>query len=68
MNGEAYANDRSILVSREIDDLLLHIRGLVLVHPLLASRGASNDELDEHEHELERLRRRLAGLIRGGGG
>jgi hypothetical protein len=68
VNGEAYANDSSILVSREIDDLLLHIRGLVLVRPLLASRGASKDELDEHEHELERLRRRLAALIRSGDG
>ena len=70
MNGETYAHDTSILVSREIDDLLLHIRGLVLVRPLLASRGASKDELDEHEHELEleRLRRRLAALIRSGGG
>jgi hypothetical protein len=68
VNGEAYANDSSILVSREIDDLLLHIRGLVLVRPLLASRGASKDELDEHEHELERLRRRLAALIRSGAG
>jgi hypothetical protein len=68
VNGETYAHDTSILVSREIDDLLLHIRGLVLVRPLLASRGASKDELDEHEHELERLRRRLAALIRSGGG
>jgi len=69
MTGDAYAqNDAATLVSREIDDLLLHIRGLVLVRPLLASRGASRDELDAHENELERLRNRLAALIRGGGG
>jgi hypothetical protein len=69
MTGDAYArNDAAALVSREIDDLLLHIRGLVLVRPLLARRGASRDELDAHEHELERLRKRLAALIRGGGG
>jgi hypothetical protein len=55
-----------MLVSREIDDLLLHVRGLVLVRAVLASRGASKDELDAHEHELERLRKRLATLIRGG--
>jgi hypothetical protein len=69
MSGDAYArNDTATLVSREIDDLLLHIRGLVLVRPLLASRGASRDELDAHEHELDRLRSRLAALIRGGAG
>lgn len=62
-NGEAYASD-AVLVSREIDDLLLHIRGLVLVRPVLASRGAGTDELAAHEHELERLRNRLAALIR----
>jgi hypothetical protein len=69
MTGGAYApTDAATLVSREIDDLLLHIRGLVLVRPLLASRGASRDELDAHEHELERLRKRLAALIRGTAG
>jgi hypothetical protein len=66
MNGEAYANEAAILVSREIDDLLLHIRGLVLIRPVLASRGASKDELDAHEHELGRLRERLSALIREG--
>jgi hypothetical protein len=66
VNGGAYANDAAILVSREIDDLLLHVRGLVLVRAVLASRGATKDELEAHEHELERLRKRLAALIRGG--
>jgi hypothetical protein len=66
VNGGAYVNDAAMLVSREIDDLLLHVRGLVLVRAVLASRGASKDELDAHEHELERLRKRLATLIRGG--
>jgi hypothetical protein len=68
MTGEAYVSDAAILVSREIDDLLLHVRGLVLVRSLLASRGASKDELDAHEHELERRRKRLAALIGGGSG
>lgn len=67
MIGETYANDVASLVSREIDDLLLHVRGLALVRPVLASRGASKDELDAHEHELERLRTRLVTLIRGTG-
>jgi hypothetical protein len=57
--------DGAALVSREIDDLLLHVRGLVLVRPLLAERGASEEELDAHTTELERLRRRLAALIGG---
>ena len=58
-------SDSAALVSREIDDLLLHVRGLVLVRPLLADRGASQEELDAHTTELERLRRRLAALISG---
>ena len=45
---------------REIDDLLLHIRGLVLVREILRQRGASADELAAHTAELERLKSRLA--------
>ena len=41
--------------AREIDDLLLHIRGLVLVREILEQRGAS-------EAELERLKEQLAEL------
>ncbi len=59
-----YDSDRSLL-NREIDELLLHVRGLVLVRGLLAERGASRDELDAHTRELHRLRRRLARLIEG---
>ena len=44
----------------EMDDLLLHIRGLVLVREILRHRGASAAELDEHTAELERLKSRLA--------
>jgi hypothetical protein len=58
-------NDGASLVSRELDDLLLHVRGLVLVRPLLAKRGVTKDELGAHTNELERLRQRLADLIRG---
>jgi hypothetical protein len=53
------------LLSPEIDDLLLHLRGLVLVRPVLAERGATPTELDAHGHELERVRERVAGTIRG---
>ena len=54
-----------LLLSREIDDLLLHVRGLVLVREVLEDRGVSEDELHAHTRELERLRGRLARLILG---
>jgi hypothetical protein len=53
------------LLSTEVDDLLLKVRGLVLVRRLLAERGATRGELDAHANELERVRRRLADTIRG---
>jgi hypothetical protein len=46
----------------EINDLLLHIRGLVLVREILRQRGVSQAELDAHTAELERLKHRLAEL------
>jgi hypothetical protein len=46
--------------AREIDDLLLHIRGLVLVREILRQRGASDAELQAHTEELERLKDQLA--------
>jgi len=55
------------VLSREIDDLLLDIRGLVLVRGLLAERGATTAELDAHTDELDRRRRRLAAMIKGHG-
>jgi hypothetical protein len=45
---------------RELDDLLLHISGLVLVREILRQRGATEAELDAHTTELERLKERLA--------
>jgi len=48
--------------AREIDDLLLHIKGLVLVRGILEQRGASQAELDAHTVELERLKQQLAEL------
>jgi hypothetical protein len=50
------------LSAQEVDDLLLHIRGLVLVREILSQRGASAAELDEHTAELNRLKSRLAEL------
>ena len=53
------------LLAHDIDDLLLHARGLVLVRDLLARRGASSAELDAHTDELARVRARLAAAIAG---
>ena len=54
--------------SREVDDLLLSLKGLVMVRALLENRGASVTEIREHSDEIERLRARLAELVRKGGG
>jgi hypothetical protein len=47
---------------KEVEDLLLHIRGLVLVREILRQRGATAGELDAHTAELERLKEQLAKL------
>jgi len=41
-------------------DLELQLEGLVLVRALLETRGASEDELENHSSEIERVRARLA--------
>jgi hypothetical protein len=48
----------------EIDDLVLHLKGLVLVRELLAQRGAGAEEIDAHSVEIERVRQRLASAVR----
>jgi hypothetical protein len=50
-------------LQREVDRLLLHIRGLVAVAELLEQRGASTGEIRAHRDEVDRLRDRLARLI-----
>jgi hypothetical protein len=57
--------DRCVLLDRTIDDLLLRLRGLVLVGGLLEQRGASAAELEAHAREAERVRMTLARLIGG---
>jgi hypothetical protein len=49
--------------SRVLDDLILHLKGLVLVRDLRRSRGADEDELQMYGTEIARLRRELAGLV-----
>ena len=54
-------------IERELDDLLLHLKGLVHVRALLENRGASAAEIEEHTDEIERLRGRLARLAKDSG-
>jgi hypothetical protein len=48
----------------EIDDLVLQLKGLVLVRELLESRGAGAPEIDAHSAEIERVRERLSSAVR----
>ena len=54
-----------VVLRPEVDDLLLSLRGLVLVRDLLAERGASAEEIDQHSREADRVRAQLAALIGG---
>jgi hypothetical protein len=47
-----------------VDDLVLQLKGLVLVRPLLKERGASDADILDHTAEIERVRARLAALAR----
>jgi hypothetical protein len=51
---------------RELDDLVLHLKGLVLVRKVQQTRGAGQDELRMYGAEIERVRDRLAELVRAG--
>jgi hypothetical protein len=55
--------DGAAVLDHQVDDLLLHARGLVLVREVLARRGASHDELDAHSRELERVRNELVATL-----
>jgi hypothetical protein len=57
--------DGGALLDRQVDDLLLHARGLVLVRQVLAGRGASLEELDAHTRELEHVQGRLVEMLSG---
>jgi len=50
-----------------VDDLVLHLKGRVLVRALLQERGASEAELTAHSAELDRVRSQLASLMQNGG-
>jgi hypothetical protein len=50
-------------LQREVDDLLLRIRGLVAVADILVARGAPAREVSAHRDEIDRLRGVLAETI-----
>jgi hypothetical protein len=52
-------------MTRELDDLILTLKGLVHVRALLEARGATDQELDAHTAEIARVRVRLAELVKG---
>jgi hypothetical protein len=55
----------SSVLDHRIDDLLLEARGLALVRQVLAGRGASEEELEAHSRELDRVRRQLIESLAG---
>ena len=63
MNSTEYDRD-----THEITDVLTQLKGLVLVQPVLEARGVSNEELERHTDEIDRVRSRLAELVRSSGG
>jgi hypothetical protein len=63
VNATAY--DRE---THEITDVLTQLKGLVLVQPVLEARGVSDEELERHTNEIDRVRSQLAELVRSSGG
>jgi hypothetical protein len=51
---------------RKLDDLLLHLKGLVLVRQVRERRGAEEGELLMYGVEIDRVRNQLARLVRSG--
>ncbi len=48
----------------ELDDLVLQLKGLVLVRGLREQRGAEAGELAMYGAEIDRVRQRLADLVK----
>ena len=47
-----------------LDDLVLQLKGLVYVRALLETRGAPAADVDAHTDAIERVRAKLANLVR----
>jgi hypothetical protein len=52
----------------ELNELVLQLKGLVLVRELQEERGADAGELGMYDAEIDRVRDRLASLVKEGGG
>jgi hypothetical protein len=63
LNTPSRFGHQKVMLDRTVDDLLLRLRGLVLVGKLLEQRGASPAEVDAHAREADRVRAELASLI-----
>ena len=48
---------------RELDDLVMHLKGLVMVRRLREESGAGSDELGMFSAEIDTVRNRLATLV-----
>jgi hypothetical protein len=51
---------------RELDDLVLHLKGLLLVRGFRERCGADGSELMMYSAEIDRVRDQLADLVRTG--
>ena len=49
---------------RELDDLVLHLKGLVLVRDVRRRDGAEVEELSIYNDEIRRARERLATFVK----
>jgi hypothetical protein len=54
----------TVLEQRQVDALVLQLKGLVHVRALLETRGVSPAELDAHSDEIARIRAQLADRVR----
>ena len=52
---------------RELDDLVLHLKGLVIVQGLREQSGADDLELAQYGAEIERVRDQVAEYVRDAG-
>jgi hypothetical protein len=52
----------------QLNDLVLQLKGLVLVRDLQEQRGAARGEIDMYDAEIDRVRERLASFVKNGGG
>jgi hypothetical protein len=51
---------------RDLDDLILNLKGLVLVRDIRSQASAADDELALYDAEIARVRERLAEIVRNG--